>query len=149
MHPQIYPNHQMSQSELKKEPPPTLSGSTHSLFADKKTESSRSRQAACPGGTGSSTISLLLLPALQFNPELGRTTCLPRQPLPPRRYSGTTHTNGHSWNYTGPREGCGWHISAIILRCPGVYDRECSVSIQSRTPRFSQGLRVKSGNVPA
>lgn len=81
VHPQIYPNRQMSQSELKT-PPPAPSCSTHSLFADEKTEASRSLQPARPGGTGSSTVfsfSLLYSSILSSD-----GTCLPRQPHPPR-----------------------------------------------------------------
>lgn len=81
----------MSQSELKR---PSPSCSTHSLFADEKTEASRSLQAAQAGtgGTGSTTISLLLLPALQFNPELGRDD-LPTTPTPtPLPHTATQHT---------------------------------------------------------
>lgn len=84
VHPQIYPNRQMSQSELKRPPRPTPSCSTHSLFADEKTEASRNLQPVRPGGTGSSTVfSFSLL--YSSIPSSDGTTCLPHQFLPPRR----------------------------------------------------------------
>lgn len=111
VHPQIYPNRQMSQSELKT-PPPAPSCSTHSLFADEKTEASRSLQAARPGGTGSSTTNLLLLPALQFNPELGRDLPTTPNPVPLAAYSHTTHTIG----IAGATWGLGRAVAGTYLQ---------------------------------
>lgn len=111
VHPQIYPNRQMSQSELKT-PPSAPSCSTHSLFADEKTEASRSLQPARPGGTGSSTTNLLLLPALQFNPELGRD--LPTTPTPsPSPHTATQHTPSA---IAGATRGLGRAVAGTYLQ---------------------------------